>query len=303
MNARTLNVPFQESALQRVFANLRDNRAHLPSLAREINYLWEKLISFFINFGRGNVRNDAQRNHVATHQLDFHNMTLIPFQDGFVGNTEGYSFGKDTTFYRMTKYDNEFEPIDFLAPYPADLAQFSINFGSVFKEYKNGLAFIPSKNDTLFWYTGDEVQPLMKFDFGNRFFWDKDWDTKAFERLMDEMKDDANPKVMNVQFVLQDEWAHLNLLMSGGSYTRLILNRRTGQHFRLEFPERFPGWNFREFYQEQVGLVTLPSDYVYDLISGLEKTQYSFREGTSLEEIESSENSVIAWVKFKMPEL
>ena len=244
---------------------------------------------------------DARRNHVATHQLGFHNLTLTPYRDGYVGNTEGVWVQNDTTAYRITKYNSDFESTDFLVPFSSKRANYRYDFVKSFEEYKDGLTFIPSKNDTMFWYKNGEVQALMKFDFASGFYWNEDWQSKDFRQLSKALRDENNQKVINIQHALQDEWVHLNLLIGNSIYIRMLLNRTTGQYFCLALPTQLDSWQFRDFYQKHVGLVTLPSDQVYDLISGLDESQYSFREGTSLEDIESSENPVIAWVKFKMP--
>jgi hypothetical protein len=60
---------------------------------------------------------------------------------------------------------------------------------------------------------------------------------------------------------------------------------------------------YEEFYylgwEEDRLMLSVTSSDVSGILSALDENQIKYREGTTLEEIESSENPVLMWVKFK----
>ena len=85
------------------------------------------------------------------------------------------------------------------------------------------------------------------------------------------------------------------------SVNSFLLDRLTGEtrliDFRKEGEEKFA--IFAHQWMDDRLMMSIASEDVADFLAELDEGQWRFRDGTTLEEIESSEHRVVIWVTFR----
>ena len=171
---------------------------------------------------------------------------------------------------------------------------------NTFNEYKGNVVYKSVLSDTIYLISQDKkLKPIIKLDFGNDWLWsDPEVQAKPDQAMsfVSEKK-----KVWAVESHLGERYIYLSYGLGFGEGVVTMFNRETGGQFRIELKKK--DGEYIGFYPIQWEgdrlLVSMPSYDAVDLITGLKSEQIKFRQGTTLEEIESSENPVLMWVKFK----
>ncbi|KOF03504.1 hypothetical protein OB69_06375 [Roseivirga seohaensis subsp. aquiponti] len=171
---------------------------------------------------------------------------------------------------------------------------------NTFNEYKGNVAYKSVLSDTIYLISQDkELKPIIKLDFGNDWLWsDPEVQAKPDQAMsfVSEKK-----KVWAVESHLGERYIYLSYGLGFGEGVVTMFNRETGGQFRIELKKK--DGEYIGFYPIQWKgdrlLVSMPSYDAVDLITGLKSEQIKYRQGTTLEKIESSENPVLMWVKFK----
>ena len=225
---------------------------------------------------------------------------LLPCGDGSYAMDMGGFPVQDSLKYRIVKYNPAFEKDTLLLPFERTSKVNIYMSSNGLNPYKDGMTYLRSMNDTLYYLLGNEVAPMMHFDLGSDWLWKDEQlrrDQLAGMKAIDERKD----MVWNVGVYLHQKWAYLSLNTGFDDSKDFLLDRTTGAYRQV---------NFRKKGEEQFGisghqwtgdllLMTIASEDVADFLAELGEEKWRFREGTTLEAIEYSEHRVVMWVKFK----
>ena len=142
-----------------------------------------------------------------------------------------------------------------------------------------------------------KATPLFSVDFGEEWFWSEvDGSTNSMELYNEINKSEKvtsyrhflGKNLMLVQTRVKDEthWFLFDLKTNQGQ--KVHLGKRTNEIGMM--PLRWDNGRL---------LMSISSDRVMPFVSQLGEDKAIFRQGTTLEEIEFSENPVLVWVKFK----
>lgn len=239
----------------------------------------------------GNYLREIKVPHNAMHVYENERGYWLDMSHRFIG---------DTTNYELISYDHKMEnPISFL-PFNQPFGFPIVTTTNSMTPYKDALVYKQIFNDSIYLIRGDKIEPLMHTGFGDDFLW-KDKELLRNPNMgMSEIRT-AN-KVWMIWPRVGEELVYLGYSTSFQASYQVILNRTTGEHFQVDTrkdAEEKLGLTMDRWLGNNTILISISSTDLALLLNDLEESQYSFREGSSLAEIESSENPALMWVKFK----
>tara|TARA_R110000796_G_scaffold74374_1_gene167266 strand:- start:244233 stop:245441 length:1209 start_codon:yes stop_codon:yes gene_type:complete len=206
----------------------------------------------------------------------------------------------DTSYYRYATLDKDLKLIDMYQPVDKHIpAGLTLGTNSI-TPYKDGVTLHRMMSDTVYYLNDKGFAPLVHLEFGQDWYWNEGKDvTPDFVQVMQETE-----KVWTATAHIGDHliWVFTYSGFSEGIVAPSFLidralgivhnvdMRKTDKSNNVAIPI---GWD-----NEQM-IFTIQSPNVASFLSEFNEDQIKFREGTTLEEIESSENPVLMWVKFK----
>ena len=188
------------------------------------------------------------------------------------------------------KLDKTFLPFD---KYPVSQVAFS---PSTFSTLGDDLFYLRMMSDTVYRVTADSAVPFIHYDF------QEDWYFQpGIEEVTGSVYEAASRKeqVWFIYSHIGQNYIYLYTTLGPRKNYAFFIDRETKQSVSIESKtstgERLDlspiRWNGNQF------LIALNSIQFVDLLNQLDQEQYSFTEGTTLKEIESSENPVLVSVK------
>ncbi len=248
------------------------------------------------NFGKSINRYDLEGDFISRDRLDKRVAHLHPYKSGYVLDMNIRGTQDSLEFFLVTlddqmKVDKTFLPFDRFSGF-----QYSFSVSSLFT-LGDDLFYLRTMSDTVYRITTDSVVPYIHYDFQD------DWYFKPGVEVKDDFSEEQRKK--------KQAWFVLNHIGPNYIYVYTTLGPRmdyaflidratkrsvsieptTSANERLDFSTI--GWNNDEF------LIALQSSQLVTFLEDFEEEQYLFTEGTTLEEIESSENPVLIKMKFK----
>ncbi|HEY9117937.1 MAG TPA: 6-bladed beta-propeller [Roseivirga sp.] len=234
---------------------------------------------------------------------DFVSTEKLTHQAGHILKyTEGYALDMffsaidDSLFYNVATLNPQLERTGLLqkSKPPSGFNIFTSN--STLTDYKSTFLYHRIMSDTVFIKNENEMTPLIHFDLGSEWFWNTN-DGKA--ELLDKMFNSES--VWNLSTKISPQYAYVLGFAGKGEGRNYLIDRIANKSFEI-----FNSSNEEEKYSLRVSKITdngiigsMSSLEVANLLAELEDNQWSFTEGTTLAEIESSENPVLIKVKLK----
>lgn len=201
-------------------------------------------------------------------------------------------------FHAVAVLNNKMELIETNVPFN-DRKAISLSWGvDNFKPYKEGLVYNDVINDTVYVYEKDSFRPLLSVDFGDNWIWRDRTVYTDFQKAQSMMQRNnavysfgsfVGSRFVYVQHVLNSRIVNY-LIDRETDKVQKIKSVRNGADKNLLIPIRWEGERL---------LFSMRSTAVKEFLTEIKEGQKEFREGTTLKEIESSENPVLMWVKFK----
>lgn len=236
------------------------------------------------------------RSATVPHNVD----QIIPYQDGYAMDIN-HVLLEDSLMFDVFLYDDDFIEQSRLLPYAKGYEGFNMsNDDNGFKPFEDGLTYIRTMSDSLFFVKGKEARPLARLDFGNNWFENrKDVDVRML--AFTEPKEGAAKVVNNITVKLHARWMFLTCTVNGRNMESLMLDRESGEYRFMRY--KIPG--AQTYYVSVIKwegdrlLASMSSDFVRTFTDYLGEERYSFLPGTTLEVIESSENPVFVWLTLK----
>ncbi|KYG78781.1 6-bladed beta-propeller [Roseivirga echinicomitans] len=201
-------------------------------------------------------------------------------------------------FHAVAVLNTKMELIETTVPFN-DRKAISLSWGvDNFKPYKDGLVYNDVINDTVYVYENDLFRPLLSVDFRDKWIWSDRAVYSDFQKAQSMMQ--RNDVVYSFGSFVGERYVYVQHILNSRILNYLI-DRETGEVQKIKsvrngadknllIPIRWEGDRL---------LFSMRSTAVKEFLTELEEGQKEFREGTTLEEIESSENPVLMWVKFK----
>lgn len=211
-----------------------------------------------------------------------------------------HRFTGDSTNYELVRYNHNMqEPIEFL-PFNQPFGFPIVTTTNSMIPYKDALVYKQILNDSTYLIEGAGIKPFIHFDFGADFLWRDEKVLNNPSIAMNEIRD-AN-KVWMIWPKIGEQLIYLTYNTSFEDSFQMVIDRATGKQFSLDTrknAEEKLGLMFDQWLGNNTMLIPINSLDLAELLEDLDESQYSFREGSSLDVIESSENPALMWVKFK----
>lgn len=233
---------------------------------------------------------------ISAEKLENNADHIMPFEDGYLMDM-GFRPVNDTLKFGLIKADKDgvFEqgylPFD---KFPG----FSIKTSTPTVQTVGGMVLIQKTlSDSVYLYADGQVKPLIHYDFGD------DWllsDTELSGNFFTEVQ--QSEKTWMIMGELGPQLTVLNAQVGMGSSPRFLMDRSNGKTIKIDVqidPEEKFSFAICKWRGPKEAILSLESLQVAPLIDQLDESQYSFRAGTTLEEIESSENRALLVVKWK----
>lgn len=248
---------------------------------------------------------DLEGNHMGTKKLSFKGageaQAGYPYQDGYIVTTSGklqQDFSLDVAGHHVVFFDNKLQikfvriPVKEVHPFPFGLSKELIHHGDDIY-YKKVL------RDSVYKVVGDDLEPFMRFDFGDLWSWN-DPNTKysmstAFqEKKREDMIYEFEPlfgkeKVFITYYYTLKKYYRGYVDIGSGKFYPFNLRKADREEFKI-IPIDWFGDRL---------LFSVDTYELEEFVQRLGKEKYSIKGNVALDEILQSENPVLAWVTFK----
>tara|TARA_R110001592_G_scaffold135241_2_gene351387 strand:+ start:1923 stop:3074 length:1152 start_codon:yes stop_codon:yes gene_type:complete len=231
----------------------------------------------------------------------------LPVSPGHIYSYKGgyamdmnYGLINDTSYYRYARLDKDLKLSGMYLPVDNRM---SVGLGfsaNPVVPYKDGVTLHRAMSDTVYYLSDNGFTPLLHLNFGNDWYWKESRDVT--EVFISEMRSTEKVWSADTKIGANRIWVSV---YSGSSEGRIVpgffIDRATGAVHNVDMRKADKSNNVAialRWDNEQM-IYTIQSPDVASFLSELSEDQIKFRQGTTLEEIESSENPVLMWVKFK----
>ncbi len=200
---------------------------------------------------------------------------------------------QDSLQYALVTLDKEMKLDKTFLPF-SEIPNFWISFSEKTVFLSEGdLLYFPMMTDTVYKIEADTVRPYIHFDF------QEDWYFQPGVEVSDAVFVDSEEK--GQVWFMSNRIGRNYIYLATSMREDLLIERKTGKSVRIDFENQSEedyqlssiAWQGDDF------LVSLQSTQLSELLEQLDQDQYSFTEGTTLEEIESSENPVLIRMTLK----
>lgn len=248
------------------------------------------------NYRKSINRYDLEGNFISRDEMLEQAAHVHPFGSGYALDMN-YRLTQDSLKYALVTLDEEMNPDKFFLPFDR-LPNFWISMSNktVFL-HGDDLLYFPMMNDTVYQIESDTVKPYIYYDFGD------DWYFQPGVELSEIIMEDSEKKGM--VWFMNNKIGENYIYLSAGVGTSIshsfLINRLSKEATRIDFSTQAEE-DFQMSPISWIGdqfLVSLQSSQLSDLLDQLETSQYLFTEGSTLDEIESSENPVLIRIKIK----
>jgi hypothetical protein len=269
-----------------------------PEEYEDITDLWLAGDTLFIHSRdqKKVVRYDLEGNFIEADRLPNSTGHIYSYKRGYAMEMSYYPIN-DTSFYRYAVFNQQLEPVamylpvEKLIPKGLDFSNNSIS------TYKEGLLFHRMMNDTVYYLRDEKFTPLVHFDFGEYWYWKEAREVNSdLMRLIQ-----ASEDIWSATMLMDDKYIWVFPVVGiGKKNASFLIERVTGLVRYVDMQKSSEG----DYLGNALGwdngkmIFIAQSTDLAELLSELSEDQINFRQGTTLEEIESSENPVLMWVKF-----
>lgn len=282
------------------FVNKINNRGPGPDEYSFVSEYWiDEVINIYDAQGSRVQRYSLSGDYLGSQSLTYNGAFLYPMKEG------GYVLDRnlrvqDSLNFNVVLLDDSFEKVVALNPFQLDENRSAIySYSNSLSSYKDGLLYQKNMTDTVFLINGKSLKPLLTYDFGRDWVWNIE--EIASDRLA--MRDATMEGTHVWRTISQINPDYVFMNFKGGSefFKYVIIDRSKGESKVVDLRKSAEqDYALTPIRWDNGRLVfSLRSTDVGDFLGQLEGNHYKFRDGTTLEEIESSENPVLVWVKFK----
>lgn len=270
-----------------------------PEEYSDITDLWleNDTIAIYSRNQRKVMKYDLKGDFIMVDKLPNQAGHIYSYRNGYAMEMNYYPIN-DTSYYRFVVLNRQLEPVNKYFEIESLIPQgLSFSNNSV-TPYKDGVLFHRIMNDTIYYLRDEKLSPLVHFDFGKDWYWKEEREVKGDFLAVISTLDD----VWNATSLVGDQHIWISPTIGiGRTSTYFLIDRATGriEQIDLRKSSNDKSIGFAKGWDNDKMIFTVQSEDVREVVSKLSNDQIKFRQGTTLEEIESSENPVLMWVKFK----
>lgn len=222
---------------------------------------------------------------------------LIPYDNGYLLDMN-YRLVNDSLKYLLVRLNDQLEIEQMLLPYETRPTSRMNTDISTLYSYDGAISYMSMLSDTTFLYNEGNLRPFVHFDFGENWFWKKGMGRSApasFESLK------SSEEVVTLNYKIGERYIYLKGMTWSFSMENFLIDQLENRRIKID-KRKTPDDNYAleiSHWDQGYAYGSLSSVDIAHLIEELEESQWSFSQGATLEEIESSENPVLIRLKFK----
>ncbi|MGW8121277.1 6-bladed beta-propeller [Roseivirga echinicomitans] len=276
--------------------------SHVGNGPGEYEFIWSFWVDgdriFVSDINRRSLLSyDLEGEHLKSWRLPFYAKSFFTYDKGFVAGLD-YTAFQDTLQFNVLFLNESMEVKKMANPYLYPLTLYVGSSVNSFQPYGKNLIYHGFKSDSVFLIENNKTRALFKFDFGEEWLWTEET-LKNATNTTDLIR--QTNLVWWVDSYISEEWIYLSYKTSLKDVFTVLIDRNSGAQKAVKVNKNAATkyamtpikWEEGRF------MVGLQSPDVRAFINDLGEEKVRFRQGTTLEEIESSENPVLMWVKFK----
>ncbi|MFT6873137.1 MAG: hypothetical protein ACJAVN_002153 [Roseivirga sp.] len=282
------------------FKNRINRSGNGPEEYRQISDLWleSDTISIHIRGTQNLKKYDFQGNFIESLRLPAMVDHLYSYSNGYIFGTNFVPL-QDSIRYQWGIWDEDLSLSRGFLPYDESWINELVMYYSIntIHPYQDDRLLIRMHSDSVYLLRDDQLKPIVHFDFGEDWFWTDRGIANEQDMTALETSDQAWENEINVGA----KSIYLKSIIGFTAWEHFLINRQNGKVNHLDMTkgpeELFTLYTLR--WKEGRLLCAMPSDEVVEFINQLGEENVQFKEGTSLDIIEASENPVLLWIKFK----
>ena len=246
--------------------------------------------------GKSINRYDLEGNFISQDLLNEYANHIYPYKSGYAIDKH-LLYTQDSLKYTIVTVDDRMKIDQKFLPFEKVPGFRSPQFRNSFLKAGDDLLYLPKMSDTVYRFTKDSVEPFIHYDFQD------DWYFQPGVKVEPNFyeKSSRNKKVWFVLNYVGEKLIYLYTTLGPRMSYSFLVDRATDKSVSIDLNTSageamdlsWIGWQKDQF------LVTLTPSQLMDLMGQLDQTQYSFTEGTTLEELEGSENPVLVRATLK----
>ncbi len=221
---------------------------------------------------------------------------LIPYNNGYLLDMN-FNPVNDSLKYLLVSLNDQLEIEQMLLPYETRPRSRMVTDISTLYQSDGGISYVSMLSDTAFLYSEGNFRPFVHFDFGNNWFW-----KEGIRGVSTSNKPSESPEeFVTLNYKIGEKYFYLKGMAWSFSTESYLIDRLENKPVKIN-KRKTPDENYTlniSHWDKGYAYGTLSSVDIGSLIEELEESRWSFSQGTTLEEIESSENPVLIKVKFK----
>ena len=276
--------------------------SHVGNGPGEYEFIWSFWVDgdriFVSDINRSRLLSyDLKGNHLKSWRLPFYAKSFFTYDKGFVADLD-YTAFQDSLQFNVLFLNENMEVKQMANPYLSPLILYVGSSVNSFQPYGKNLIYHGFKSDSVFLIENNQTRPLLKFDFGEEWLWTEET-IKNNPRTTGLIRE--TDLVWWVDSYINEKWIYLSYKTSFKDVFRVLIDRNSGLQRAVKVNKdaatKYAMTPIK--WEEDRFMVSLQSPDVRAFMNDLGEGKVRFRQGTTLEEIESSENPVLMWVKFK----
>lgn len=271
-----------------------DDKGNGPEEYIYLGDLWINGSLIEIYDTRGIISYDLNGDFVKSMKLQNRVSHLNSIGDGYVSDVSR-SPVDDTLKYELAFLNANLERGTLAIPYDTRKKTSIFWVANTFSRYNDDVLYQHTNGDTIYKLAAGIAKPLLSVDFGEKWLWK---DKEVYEDLQKQKARKSENGAFSMFFMKVSK--RLVYIDARGAGT-FLLNRQSGNYQKLSFDKSGEGRHRLNQMAWQNGkmVYSVSSSDIGEFLGELPPSAIKFIGGSSLTTIESSENPVLIWVKFK----
>ncbi|KYG78778.1 6-bladed beta-propeller [Roseivirga echinicomitans] len=238
---------------------------------------------------------------------DFIRSERLPLSPGHIYSYNGgyamemnYRLINDSLRFRYATLDKDLKPDGMYLTVDNRLSVGLALSTNAVVPYKDGVTLHRAMSDTVHYLSDKGFTPLLHLNFGNDWYWKESRDVT--EQFVSEMGNTEKVWSADAKIGADRIWVlPYTGSVEGRVSPNFFIDRGTGAVHNVDMrkADKSNSVAIALRWDNEQMIFTIQSPDVASFLSELNEDQIKYRQGTTLEEIESSENPVLMWVKFK----
>lgn len=281
------------------FIRTINHKGNGPEEYRYISEFWiDEYLNIYDGLEKRILQYDLSGNYVGFKRLMLNGDYVLPYKGGFVVDLN--LSPRDSANFNLVLLDSGLEQVGRLGPfYEEKIPRKITTYRKSLTPYADNLLYHKNMNDTIFMLEDNNLRPLVTYDFGNDWVWTNESITSNPLAIREATMD--NLHVWNSTSKIDENYIFMKFQGGNRLLRNVLINRLSGTVQLLD-TRKSVDTNYSLLpvrWHEGRLAFSISSTDLAEFLKELGGDKANFKGDTTLEEVESAENPVLMWVKFK----